>query len=117
MLCLALLHVEERVVGQQVDAPNAYVLPLAGGVDHANEVGGVEAVALAHVDEHPLVALLTGASVLLAVGLASALLLLATLVLAALGHDVEHWCLLVVVEHAVKLQREQAFHHLLAAEP
>ena len=40
----ALLHIKKGVVGQQVDAAYSYVLSLTRGVNHANEVGGIESV-------------------------------------------------------------------------
>ena len=43
--------------------------------------------------------------------------LLATIPFFLLGHNVKHWSFLVIFQQAVKLQRHQAFHHILAAEP
>ena len=54
----ALLHVEERVVAQQVDAPQPDVLPGCVLVDEPDEIGCEKAVGLAYVDKHPLVAFL-----------------------------------------------------------
>ena len=100
-MCFALTHVEERIIGQQVDATYANPLASFGGIDHADEVRGIEAVRLAHVDEHPFVAILACSAVFLAIGFAVAgitLLLLASRTFLLLGNYIEHWSFLVVLQ-------------------
>ena len=65
-LGIASLHIEQRVVAEQVDATEVHALAVRVAVKQFNQTWGEETIGLTSVDKHTLVALFGCAAVLVA---------------------------------------------------
>ncbi len=105
---IGLLHIKERIAGQEVDT--AHIHTLAGDelVEHINQVAGKEAVALADIDVDTLESTLCRATILLLVVLRTFMLLTLTALALGLGrlgvNEVDVGSILVVVEKTVEFE-------------
>ena len=116
-LGIASLHIEQRVVAEQVDATEVHTLAVRVAVKQLNQTWGEETVGLTSVDKHTLVAFFCCAAVLVAGVVVLHLRTLLAFRLLLFRHIVEFGSIFVVFNQAVELQRKHTFEEVFAVEP